>query len=295
MSNYIELKNLRENQNLEEFITLKDISGRMFRKLLKSKNIMINGQIADNRKQEVKEGDIVKLFLPKEKIDIEAENISIEVLYEDEDILAINKGPFILVHPTTNIKKNTLSNAVAYYFIEKSIYSKVRIVNRLDRDTSGVILFAKNSFGHQHIARQLEDKTAIKKYFALVEGILKIKEGIIEKAIGKSEDGIGQSIRSDGLKSITKYSVVEEYENASLIEVEILTGRTHQIRVHLDHLGHPIMGDVLYNKECHLIKRQALHAYSITFKKTRTDEELTIIAPLPDDISQLIKKLKHDL
>ena len=292
MSNFIELKNTKASLNLEEFLYNKDISGRMFRKLLKSGNIKINGKSVKSKKIELKCGDVVFLFFPEERIDIKPQSIDIEVLYEDEDILAINKEPFMLVHPTTNIRDNTLSNGVANYFLKNHINNKVRVINRLDRDTSGVILFAKNSFGHQQIAMQLEKKTALKKYCALVEGILEIKEDLINEAIGKSQDGIRQCIRPDGLESITKYKVIEEYKNSSLLELQILTGRTHQIRVHLKYLGHPIVGDTLYNKECKEIKRQALHASSITFKKTRIDEMLEIKATLPDDILQLIEILK---
>ncbi len=292
MSNYIELTNIAANLNLGEFLETQDISARMFKKLLKSGNIKINGKLAKNRKSELNFGDIVRLTMPDEKIDIKAQDMGIEILYEDDDILALNKNPFMVVHPTTNVKDGTLSNGVAFYFQKNNINSKVRIINRLDRDTSGVILFAKNSFGHQQIARQLENKTAIKKYYALVEGILIVKEDLINKEIGKCEDGIRQCIRADGLKSITKYKVIEEYKNSSLLELEILTGRTHQIRVHLKYIGHPIIGDTLYNKECKEINRQALHASSISFKKTRSDEIMKIDAPLPDDIRKLSEVLK---
>lgn len=292
MSNYIELTNISANLNLGEFLETQDISARMFKKLLKSGNIKINGKLAKNRKSELNFGDIVRLTMPDEKIDIKAQDMGIEILYEDDDILALNKNPFMVVHPTTNVKDGTLSNGVAFYFQKNNINSKVRIINRLDRDTSGVILFAKNSFGHQQIARQLENKTVIKKYYALVEGILIVKEDLINKEIGKCEDGIRQCIRADGLKSITKYKVIEEYKNSSLLELEILTGRTHQIRVHLKYIGHPIIGDTLYNKECKEINRQALHASSISFKKTRSDEIMKINAPLPDDIRKLSEVLK---
>lgn len=294
MSNFIELKNTEANLPLEEFLDTQDISGRLVRKLIKLGDIRINGKIVKSKKTSLKSGDLVRLNMPDERIDIEPQDISIEILYEDEDIIAINKQPFIVVHPTINIKENTLSNAVAYYFLKEQINSKVRIINRLDRDTSGVILFAKNSFGHQKIARQLENKTVTKKYHAIVEGIIAKKEDLINKSIGKCADGIGQCINPDGQKSITKYKVIEEYKNASLLELEIITGRTHQIRVHMNDLKHPIIGDTLYNKESKNIKRQALHASSISFRKTRLDEILSIRAPLPNDITQLIEILKTE-
>ncbi|MDY0235138.1 MAG: RluA family pseudouridine synthase [Gudongella sp.] len=294
MSNFIEFKNELDRIILEEFLNTQNISGRMFRKLLKGGKIKVNEKVAKNKKESLNSGDIVRLSISDESIDIEPQNISIEILYEDEDILAVNKEPFIIVHPTTNVIDKTLSNAVAYYFLENNIHSKVRIINRLDRDTSGVILFAKNTFGHQQIARQLENNTAIKTYYAVVEGILKTKEDIINKAIGKNEDGLGQCIRPDGSESITKYRVVEEYKNSSLLELEILTGRTHQIRVHLLDLGHPVIGDTLYNKDCKDIKRQALHAYSIKLKKTREQEIITIVASLPNDILHLINTLRAE-
>lgn len=292
MYNYLELKNTKDATKLEDFVISCGLSGRMFRKLIKIGNIKINDKLIKNKKYLLKAGDRVRIYLLEEDIDIKAQEMDLEILYEDEDIIGVNKGPFLVVHPTKNIVDNTLSNGMAYYFLKNNINSKVRIINRLDRDTSGVILFAKNSFGHQQIAKQLEDRSAIKKYYALVEGKLKKKEGIINKPIGKAPEGIGSIIREDGLESITSYKLIEEYPGGSLLELQILTGRTHQIRVHLKDLGHPIIGDSLYNKESKLINRQALHASSLTIRKTRTGELISIEAPLEKDMLNLIEYLK---
>jgi 23S rRNA pseudouridine1911/1915/1917 synthase len=160
-------------------------------------------------------------------------------------------------------------------------------------DTTGILIVAKNSFAHQQMAIQFEDNTVIKRYLTVVSGNVKSNEDIIDDPIGREdENSIKKVVSPSGQKALTKYNVIELYKNATLLEVQIFTGRSHQIRVHLEHIGHPIIGDVLYNEESPLIKRQALHSNYLKALHPRTKEEIEFYAPLPNDISNLIRLLE---
>ena len=209
------------------------------------------------------------------------------------DILALNKPPFIVVHPTKSHGENTISNGIAYYFKENNINRKIRLVNRLDMDTSGVLLIAKSSFAHQQMALQFENNTVEKRYMTVVKGLVETDQDTINLPIGKEEEkSIRKIVRPDGKKAITKYKVIERYKNATLLDIEIITGRSHQIRVHLNHIGHPVIGDTLYFESSPYINRQALHSYYLKLKQPRTKGELELKAELPKDIGKLINYLK---
>lgn len=225
---------------------------------------------------------------------INPENIKLNIVYEDNDLLILNKEEDIVVHPTKSHQSNTLSNGIAYYFKEKNIKKKIRFVNRLDMDTTGILIVAKNPFAHQQMAIQFENNTVEKKYLALVEGIVKKEEEIIDEPIGREEDkSIRKIVTPKGQQALTKYKVKARLKEATLLEVQIFTGRSHQIRVHLNHIGHPIIGDTLYNKKSPYIKRQALHSYYLKLKHPRTKENIEFIAQLPKDMSLLIDQMKE--
>ncbi len=279
--------------NLEEFLYTKNISGRLFRRLYKNRQVFTNG-IFIRKSLKLKAGDIISLYMEDEIESIRPEPISINIVYEDFDLLILNKEPNIVVHPTKSHQTNTLSNGIANYFIKNEIIKKIRFVNRLDMDTTGILIVAKNSFAHQQMAIQFEANTVIKRYLAVVEGVVKLDEGIIDSPIGREEDmSIRKMITPDGQEALTKYRVKERYKAATLLEVQIFTGRSHQIRVHLEHIGHPIIGDSLYNKESPYIKRQALHSYYLKAIHPRTKKEIEFFAPLPTDIENLINLLKN--
>ena len=282
----------RNDLNLEEFLYTKDISGRLFRKLYKSKQIYTNG-IFVRKSLKLRPGDIVSLYMEDENESINPEPIDLDIVFEDNDLLILNKPPNIVVHPTKSHQTNTLSNGIANYFLKNNINKKIRFVNRLDMDTTGILIVAKNSFAHQQMAIQFEDNTVIKRYLTVVSGYVKSNEDIINEPIGREdENSIKKVVSPSGQKALTKYNVIELYKNATLLEVQIFTGRSHQIRVHLEHIGHPIIGDVLYNEESPLIKRQALHSNYLKALHPRTKEEIEFYAPLPNDISNLIRLLE---
>lgn len=269
------------------------VSSRLFAKLIKNKNLFLNGEIA-HRKDKGKEGDIITIFLADEEdTNKKQDDIPIDIIYEDLDLVLLNKQPNVVVHPTKNYPYDTILNAMSYYFEQNNIRKKVRFVNRLDRDTSGILVIAKNSFGHQQMSKQFEEDTIVKGYTALVEGIVELDSDILDMPIDREgEDSPRRTVRSDGKACITKYQVIERYKNTTLLSVKIETGRTHQIRVHLKHIGHPIVGDSLYNKESPLIDRQALHSSYLKFKTVRSNEVVEVRAELPRDIKKVIELAK---
>lgn len=267
------------------------MSGRFVRKLKKSKTIEINGENKSvyNR---VELGDVIEIFFPIEECeDIPNENIKIKVLYEDKWLMAVEKPAGLLVHPIKDEQENTLSNGIAAYMKGKGEEYIVRHVNRLDRDTSGVILIAKNSYIHDQIAVQMSKGEVKKNYLAIVFGILDEKSKRLEYPIGKPDiKNIKREVMKQGKPSITLYEVIAEAKDASLLNISLITGRTHQIRVHMAYIGHPVIGDELYGICDEAIGRQALHAGLYSFKHPITDEIMSIKSELPKDMRELIKQ-----
>ncbi|OLS02531.1 RluA family pseudouridine synthase [Tissierella creatinophila] len=279
-------------KSLEQFLINKNISSRLFRKLYRYKNILVNGE---HRRKDLpmKSGDRVILIMEDEINNIESEKMDLDIIYEDFDLLILNKPENTVVHLTKSHQKGTLSNGITYYFKEKNIKKKVRFVNRLDMDTTGILIVAKNPFAHQQLALQFEEETVVKKYLAVVEGIVESEENVIDLPIGRKEDGsIKKMVDKNGQRAITKYRVKKRFKTSTLLEVQIFTGRSHQIRVHLNHIGHPIIGDKLYYKEDANIDRQALHSNYLRLKHPRTGEDIEFIAELPSDMQRLIKLMK---
>ncbi|MEG1482511.1 RluA family pseudouridine synthase [Clostridium sp.] len=273
-----------------------ELSSRLIKRASKEQRIFVNNK-AIRMDYIIKAGDNVKVQLDREESqDIAPEKMDLDIVYEDEDILVINKNPYIVVHPTKNYQSGTLANGVINYFNETGQNHIVRLVSRLDMNTSGLIVIAKNQYAHMVL--QKEDIN--KRYIAIVHGNLEKKEGTIDLPIyrpqpGDGFDSIKRVVDDRGQRSVTHYKVLESFKGGDVVECLLETGRTHQIRVHLSHLGHPIYGDFIYgngDKEMDLIKRQALHAYGLNFKSPRHDEELSLRANLPDDFKSLIEKIK---
>ncbi len=283
-----------DGESLEEFLFSCGVSGRLFKKLYREKSIFINGEFK-RKSQEVKVGDIVAIVMNDEKENVLPEPIPLDIIYEDMDLLVVNKEPFIVVHPTKSHQEGTLSNGISYYFKAKGINKKIRFVNRLDMDTSGILIVAKSPFAHQRMALQFENNEVEKKYMAVVSGVVKNDEDIIDLPIGREEEkSIRKTVTEEGKRAITKYRVIERYKNATLLDVQIFTGRSHQIRVHLHHIGHPIIGDTLYYEPSRYIDRQALHSYYLKAKLPRSNREIELNADLPKDIVNLLQILKEE-
>ena len=276
--------NFRANKNIKinDYLKERGVSSRLIRKSVKSEKIYLNGKLIKKNKK-LKLNDIISLSFEDEEPNGKVEKKSLDILYEDDDLILINKEPFMVTHTAKDDSDGTLLNYLLGYFDENNIRRKVRFVNRLDRDTSGIVVACKNSFTQDKISGDFRDKVE-KKYLAICSGIFKEKEGIIDAPIATSEDNIRREVNYViGKKSITSYKVLEEYDKMSLVMLTLYTGRTHQIRVHLSHMGHPIIGDSLYGEKSELINRQALHSYSIKFKLPRNDKEIEIFAKVPKD------------
>ena len=281
------------HMSLEEFLYGNNISGRLFRRLYKRKHIYLNGKFV-RKSTALKKGDKITIYMEDEEDDISPEKMELDIVYEDDDLLIINKQADIVVHPTKSHQKNTLSNGIAYHFKENDIKKKIRFVNRLDMDTTGILIVAKNPYAHQQMAIQFEENTVTKKYYALVEGVVEKSEDTIDLPIGREEEAsIRKIVTKNGQEALTTYKLVERYNGATLLEVQIFTGRSHQIRVHMNHIGHPIIGDSLYNKKSPYINRQALHSYYLKAKHPRSHNEIEFIAPLPRDMEHLINLMKN--
>lgn len=283
-----------DSDNLEQFLKREyDVSSRLIKKMVRERSIFLNGEKV-RRNVNVVKGDVISLFMQDEEDNnLPEPEMELDIIYEDIDLVVLNKKPFTVVHTTQGHPMGTLANGLAYYFLENNIKKKIRFINRLDRDTSGVLLVGKNSFAHQQISKQFKDNTVEKTYLTVVDGVVEADKATIDLPIEReSEDSIMRVVRADGKRAVTHYQVVERYKNATLLKVRLETGRTHQIRVHLKHIGHPIIGDSLYFKESTDIDRQALHSHTMKIKLPRNKSEVELKAELPYDILNLIEKLK---
>ena len=274
-------------------------SSRLIRRLKVNEGTLTLDGKAVRLRERGREGQILICNYPEETSYFEPENIPLDVAYEDDDLLVINKQPFITVHPTKNYREHTLANAISYYIREKGDTYKLRFVNRLDRDTSGLLIVAKNPHAQDFLNYEMEFDRVIKKYYAIVHGRID-EDGTVDQPIGKNPDHVARRmVREDGAPSVTHYKILghgkeEDGQDVTLLSLKLDTGRTHQIRVHMDWLGHTLYGDDLYGSPAFPEKfgRQALHAYSLTFTHPKTGETINIETKMPKDMEDLWNTLK---
>ena len=275
--------------NLKELLKAHfNISDRLLLKLKKNNKILVNGKIA-NINSSLLPDDLVEVLLDFEEdnSNIIPVKMDLNILYEDDALLIINKPAGIPVHPSMDHFTDSLSNGVRYYFDTINLKKKIRPVNRLDRNTSGIVIFAKNEYIQECLVRQMKSGLFKKEYIAICEGKFEREEGTINAPIGRKENSIiERCVNENGDTAITEYKVLkyDETNNYSIVKCNLKTGRTHQIRVHLSYIGHPILGDTLYGNPSNLISRQALHSYIVKFIHPISREEVTFIAELPSDM-----------
>ena len=282
--NYINIKQVLK----EKFL----ISDRLLLKLKTHKQFFLNNEVVYVSHPVVK-NDIITVNLNFEEAsdNIVATEMSLNILYEDDAFLILNKPAEIAIHPSCSHFSTSLSNGVKHYFEKIGLKRKIRPVNRLDKDTSGVVIFAKNEYIQECLTRQMKNNTFKKEYIALLCSNIENKKGTIDAPIARENDSIiKRCIRSDGDKAISHYEVLKEYDSFSKVKFIIETGRTHQIRVHSSYIGHPVLGDTLYGTASPLISRQALHSYKVSFIHPLTNEPLEITAPLFEDMNLLINE-----
>ena len=248
----------------------------------------------------LKNGDVVEFEELQNITNIEPENIPINIVYEDDDVVVINKPQGMTVHPAPGNYTGTLVNALLYHFkgnlSDAGGNIRPGIVHRIDKDTSGLLVVAKNNFAHVSLAKQLADKTCHRQYIALVEGVVKNDEGVIDAPIGRSKsDRKKMAVVGDGKNAITYYKVLERFDDYTLVQFNLKTGRTHQIRVHSKYIGHPIVGDKTYGfaHQKFNLDGQLLHAEELEFVHPRTGKLVKFRADLPDYFQKILKILRN--
>lgn len=279
--------------------TLSNHSRSQITQWLKEGYVMVNDEVT-RANYKVKSGDRIVINVPAPKeLELVAQEIPLEIVYEDEDVAVINKPQGMVVHPSAGHPDQTLVNALLYHLTSLSgINDVVRpgIVHRIDKDTSGLLMVAKNDDAHLSLAKQLKDKTSLRKYVALVHGSIGHDKGRIDAPIGRSKvDRKMQAVREDGKEAVTHFQVLERFKDFTLVELQLETGRTHQIRVHMQYIGYPLAGDPVYGpKKTLKTNGQLLHAKLLGFKHPRTEESMIFEAPLPEAFEEILENLRKN-
>ncbi len=264
------------------------ISDRLLLRLKNSQNIFLNG-LPTYVSKDLKVNDEVTVLIDfiEDNSNIVPTKMNLDIIYEDEYYIVINKSPNLPVHPSMLHYENSLSNGIKYYFDSIGLKKKIRPVNRLDKDTSGIVIFAKNEYIQECLVSQMKAMDFKKQYIAVCDGIFETKKGTIDLPIARKNGSIiERCIDSSGDNAVTHYEVLQEQHNISIVKCLLETGRTHQIRVHLSAIGHPILGDTLYGNKSSNINRQLLHAYNVKFIHPITKILTNYVAPIPDDIKK---------
>ena len=292
-----ELANLRLDKALAS--SLEDVSRSKIQSCIDNGLILVNGKSA-KASYKVSEGDVISVLdIPEETSDLNAEDIPLNIVYEDDDILIVNKPKGLVVHPGAGNEEHTLANALKFHSDNLSTLNgefRPGIVHRIDKDTAGLLVVAKNDAAHMYLSEQLSDHTLGRKYYALVLGVIQENEGKIIAPIGRDQK-FRQKMAVDllrGKEAETTFKVIERFKDTTLVECSLKTGRTHQIRVHMDYIGHPVIGDPVYGKGNRKLydDGQLLFAHEIHFVHPKTKKEMTFSVDLPDYFKEILQKLR---
>ncbi len=296
----------KPGERLDKWLSgqMADMSRSWLQKLIESGRVELNSQVCTNKKNKLKIGDIVSVTIPEpEKLDLQAENIPLEILYEDEHLVIVNKPVGMVVHPAPGHYNGTLVNALLYHCQNLSGIGGVErpgIVHRLDKDTTGAMVVAKNDRAHQHLQAQIKAKTARREYWAVINGSPRTDQGKIDQPIGRHRKDRQKMaitpVERGGRDAVTHWEVIERLSNHTLMRFLLETGRTHQIRVHSTFLGYSIVGDRTYGSGGSLkvnLTGQALHAYKLTLQHPVTESLIEAIAPLPEEFTKLLRILRN--
>ena len=300
MKEYI-IKQETQNIRLDKVITIlnQDLSRSMIQKMLDDGKILVNGKKEKpSYKTKINDKIQVEEVIAKE-IELKAEDIPIDIIYEDSDIIVVNKPKGMVVHPANGNPDGTLVNAIMNICKDSlsGIGGEIRpgIVHRIDKDTSGLLIIAKNDKAHINLSEQIKNREITKKYVALVRGVIKENNATIDMPIGRSDkDRKKMAVRKDGKNAVTHFDVIKRYDGYTYLDIKIDTGRTHQIRVHLAEIGYPIVGDSVYSngRNPFGVEGQMLHAKSLEFNHPITGEILKLEAPLPEYFKEILEEIE---
>ena len=299
----MELKKLlyqnEEPIRIDKFLTeeFEDLSRNSIQILIKNNAVTVNGNVVKANYILKNNDEIEIMFDDAVDSEILPEDIPLDVYYEDEDVIVVNKPSGMVVHPAVGNFTGTLVNALMYHCKDLSTINGVKrpgIVHRIDKDTSGLIMVAKNDISHNFLAEQLKDKTASRVYVALVHGNVHVKKGVINAPIGRDlKSRVKMAVVKDGKEAITEFTVLKYYKDFTLIECRLKTGRTHQIRVHMSYIGYPLVGDPLYGpKKLRYGDKQYLHAKELSFIHPSTKQRVTFTTELPKYFCEFLNKIE---
>jgi RluA family pseudouridine synthase len=271
-----------------------DLSRGLLRRMKRGGGIYLNGQ-RDYLSRRVKTGDVIQIEFYDETTTMEPQDIPLNIVFEDDYLLVVNKEAGMPVHPTGAYQEGTLANALSYYWRKIGLETKVRLVHRIDKDTSGLILVAKEPYTLQRLLKQLSRQELVREYLAIVEGQLASSKGVLAMSIGRSLDhGVKRAVTEGGKEARTVYEVLCTSPRATLLRARLESGRTHQIRVHFADLGHPLLGDPLYSQAIAETIGQALHAWRLEFVHPRTNRRHIVTAPIPETMLNLWKMCRKE-
>lgn len=291
-----------EKGRLDKVITEKitDLSRTKIKELVNDKNILVNNK-AEKVSYKVQSGDVIDVTIPPVKpLSLEAENLHLDIVYEDLDVIVVNKPQGMVVHPSAGHPDHTLVNGLLYHtrdLADSPEGFRPGIVHRIDKDTSGLLMIAKNDRARESLEKQLAKKINKREYLAIVHGNFEVKNGVINAPIGRNPNSRKQmAVNPKGKASVTHFTVLEQFKNYSLVKCVLETGRTHQIRVHMKYIGHPLAGDPLYGPKKTLSGHgQFLHAKTLGFYQPSTNEWLEFSAPLPTIFEKQLENLRQEM